>query len=443
MKVFLVSPNPIGLGEFLNSKDGIEVVQQIPNIYSKVNDLMQIMVIADRLLYLCTADNTSFTKDLAALSDLLSAYHGMFKITEFIFFLQLDKSKVNYVDYIEAIFKEFPNQKYSIIKTKDKIGYPEAYNALMGKSNLSANEKMTETIYVKNRGSQAKAIYSAQKVNYSIIPFDYTNQKEYDNLKKSISIQDSSDYIKESTQEENLKSTENSPYLGKITVSGSKTVKNIILFTGDTGVGTTAYFTAMTVAASKGNEPVFLLNYKNDETCFEYLSKDNQQFSEQLSIYDTKDLLLLYPFKTSNNLGCFMSDNLSDESKLATLPYILKHPTLQNALLFIEVEPSILLQVSEILSTNLLQIIVVTEGLKMNYHKDLLFIKSLINENFPVSVWINRNSRVRDTSYYLNDTELQKFKEQYQHLHLLHDIKLQSCNCSLDLFRSAFKIWEG
>lgn len=395
MKVILVN-NSIELARYLNSRSGVEVIEQYPNLVSKRDELFSKITRADRLLYLLTAENETFTKDLNTIAELLKNYGNMFKFDEIIFLIEQNSSAVKYSHYIKVVMRDFPNQKWTVPISDGKISFNETYDVLLGRTDVNLNKEARETVYIKPRGSQTKAVYEKDPTKRILEPFSYANVKQYDEVQNKIAQIDSGKtYQDVDNKESNISIQFDSPDFGSSEITENLSEQNIIICTGKPSVGTTMYNTALAISASKLKKDVMIINMSDDAMYAEYIIDMASPYGISFNEYHAKNLLTLNSFEFKNNLCALTFHNLDNIIRLDALRYYLKNTYKAKAeLIFIEVPIHLAQIVARLVKHKLKRLIYITESVELEVDKLKPSVKEF-SDNFNTSVWINNFSRVR------------------------------------------------
>lgn len=394
MKVVLVSESD-GLGNYLATKAGIEIIAHYTNLYSIKDELYKKMTVADRLLYICTNKNQTFTKDLNTITELLRNYSELFRFDEIIFYIEKSPNNSGYPQFVERVFQEFPNQKYTVPVSTLKIAFPDAYQVLLGKTDAVLNTESRERIFIKPKGSTVSSIYN-ESGKTTLEPFDYSVVEEYDKLKRESVRNDSGRIIQDLDQDEiQLSPSQDKPYLGSYEFQPNLGEKNIILVTGGKACGATTYNNALAISTSKANKNTMIVNMTDDGMYAQYLVDLGAPFGLDCYEYSIKNMILKKEFEFRNHLCTLTMHEVSDNLRIDALRYFLKNSYRINSdYIFIEVPLSLVEEVARLVRHRLCQIFYVCESVAWEIEKALPNITTLA-DTYPLLLWLNNQTRVR------------------------------------------------
>lgn len=394
MKVVLVSESE-GLGNYLATKAGIEIIGQYKDLYSIKDELYKQMTVGDRLLYICTSKNNCFTKDLNTIADLLRNYGELFKFEEIIFYIEKNPSNSGYPEFIERVFQEFPEQKYTVPISSLKIAFPDAYQVLLGKTDAILNTQARERIYVKPKGSTVSSIYN-ESGKTTLEPFDYETIETYDKLKRESVRTDSGRIIQDLDQDEiQIGATYDNPYLGSYEFQPNLGERNIIVVTGGKASGSTTYSNALAISTSKANKNTMIINMTDDEMYAQYIMELGAPFGLDCYEYSIKNMLLKKEFEFVNNLCTLTMHEVSDNLRVDALRYFLRNSYKINSdFIFIEVPLNLVEEVCRLIRHRLHTLFYVCESVSWELEKALPMVSTLADK-YPLLLWMNNQTRVR------------------------------------------------
>lgn len=404
MKVVLV--NSTGdLVSYLNSKTGVEIIEHYKDLHSHRDELFSKLTKGDRLLYLLTSDNKTFTLDLNVIIELLRNYRNLFLFEEIIFLVEETKENKKFSRYINTVMNQFPDQKYTIPITSSKISFSETYDVLLGRTDAGLNKEARERVYVKVKGSQTKEIYEKDPKRRILEPFSYKGVQNYENLQKSSAEIDTGKvYHDLANTESNIrKEDQTSPFLGEARLKKNLVDKNIIVCTGKPASGTTMYNTCLALSASKCFNNVMIINMSEDAMYAEYIIEYASKYGFSCMEWHVKDLLLKNELKFERNSLCSITmHSLGDDYKMDALRYYLKHSHKAKAdMIFIEVPDTLAHQVCRLVRHRLAKLFYITESERLEV-ENLNKIIGEYNKSFDVSVWVNNLGRNRMTNSILS-----------------------------------------
>lgn len=394
MRVVLISDSD-NLGTFLSSKEGVEIIAQYRNLYSIRDELYKKMTVGNRLLYICTASNTWFTRDLNTIAELLRNYSQLFKFNEIIFYIEKSVTTNGYAEYIERVFQEFPEQKYTVPISTLKIAFPDVYQVLLGKTDAVLNSQSRERIYVKPKGSSVSAIYSEGRKT-TLEPFDYSSVEEYDKLKRESRKHDSRKIIQDLDQDEiNIDANFDNPYLGSYAFQPNLGEKNIVIVTGGKASGATTYNNALAISTAKAHKNTMIINMTDDGMYAQYIMELGAPFGLDCYEYSIKNMLLKKEFEFANHLCTLTMHEVSANLRVDALRYFLKNSYKVNSdYIFIEVPLDLVNEVCRLVRHRLLEVFYVCESVAWELEKALPSISALA-EKYPLLLWMNNQTRVR------------------------------------------------
>lgn len=408
MKVVLVSSSSNGLSQYLSSKPGIDLIERYQDLYSVRSSLYNRLLVADRLLYVCTAETENFTRDLNTIGDLLENYGQLFKFDEIIFYVESSTKTKNYPDYIRATMGRFPKQKCTIPISDFKISFSDTYNVLLGRTDAVLNTEAREKVYIKQRGSKVQNIYDSDNKKITLEPFNYKSVQEYDELKETITENDSNTLIQTlDSNEINITQKYKDPYLGEFKFKQNLGERNIVLLTGNPANGTTTYLNGLALSVLKANKKSLAINMGYDNDFNSYLKVFGDEINLKFNSFNTRDLLLRESVDFSTNkLMTYSMHDLSDGAKVDALKYFIQHSSKCHAdYIIIEVPMKLVREVSRILRHRLLRILCVSESVKEKLDNSIDLIKEL-SGRYTVELWVNNQARVRYESDWLSFGEV-------------------------------------
>lgn len=395
MKVVLIN-NSTGLGNYLATKAGIEITGQYTNLHSIKEELYKKMTVADRLLYLCTADTENFTRDLNTIGELLRNYSQLFRFEEIIFYIEKCNATAGYADFVDRVLTEFPDQKYTVPISPLKISFPDAYQVLLGKTDAVLNTEARERIYVKPKGSTVNAIYSRDSRKTTLEPFSYEAIVDYDRLKGDAVKNDSGRLIQDLDGNEiQMNNRFDKPYLGSYEFKPNLGDKNIIIVTGTKASGATTYNNALAISASRGNKNTMIINMTDDAMYANYIMELGAPYGVGCYEYSIKNMLLKKEFEFLDHLCALTMHEVEENLRVDALRYFIKHSyKIDSNYIVIEVPVTLVKEVSRLLRHRLHTIFYVCESVTWELEKAMDMLKTLAS-SYQTKLWINNETRVR------------------------------------------------
>lgn len=432
MKVVLINRSK-GLSTFLASKAGIEIIEQYSNLYTIKEELYSKMIVADRLLYICNRDTQNFTRDLNTIGELLRNYAQMFRFEEIIFYIEKSNTTEGYPEYINKIFMEFPEQKYTVPINNTRIAFTDAYEVLLGKTDAVLNTEARERIYIKPRGSEVNVIYNKDSKKTSLEPFSYDSVTEYDELKEQSARHDSQRIIQDLDSNEIIMKPEfDNPFLGEYQTLPNMGEKNIVLVTGGKASGATTYNNVLSVSCSRANKNTMIINMSDDAMYATYLVDLGSPFDIKCYEYSIKNMIFKREFEFTNHLCALTMHEVSKDLRIDALRYFIKNSYKINSdYIFIEVPADMIMEVSRLLRHRINTIFYVCESVLWEIENCLDNLKDL-SQKFPTKLWINNETRFRYTNDWLDMGQIGELIP--NDIEIIDSIVFQDYNINEDLF---------
>lgn len=432
MKVVLVNGSK-GLSGFLASKAGVDIIDQYSNLYTVKEELYNKMIVADRLLYICKKDTQNFTRDLNTIGELLRNYSQLFKFEEIIFYIEKVSTTDGYPEYINRVFAEFPNQKYTVPINTARIAFTDAYEVLLGKTDAVLNTEARERIFIKPKGSEVNTIYNKDSKKTTLEPFSYDAVTEYDELKGQAVKHDSNRIIQDLDDNEiRMKSGYMDPFLGEYQVLPNMGEKNIILVTGGKASGATTYNNVLAVSTSRANKNTMIINMSDDAMYATYIVDLGGPFGINCYEYSIKNMILKKEFEFTNHLCALTMHEVSKDLRVDALRYFIKNSYKINSdYIFIEVPKELVKEVARLLRHRLNSIFYISESVAWEVENSLELIKDLASK-FTTKLWINNETRVRYADDWMNMAQISEIVP--SDVEIIDSIEFTDYNINDDLY---------